>query len=243
MTCHPVKKKKPSAKTTKVSTSVPASPSASTHFASTSLDSSVQALEGNFDFPDFERSDSGARPSEPEPEPITLNVINKPKMEDNMATDLRAGFKERHHKHFHKAIEVAAPPTKRACLKGVQEEPMRDVIPGPMPPSDAMGLSSMPAVEKEISTVPNGAPSGVAPVNEVLDQKDTPASAPPPSWDEMMEMLRWVLCFTDVESSSTKMLDFFPLTKRISMNLGGEPPVFVSAQLFLGMPESVISRI
>lgn len=229
MTCQPVKKKKPSVKTTKVSTSVPVSPSASTPFASTLVDSSVQALEGNFDFPDFERSDSGARPSEPEPEPITLNVINEPKMEDDMATDLRAGFKERHCKHFHKAIEVAAPPTKRACLEGVQEEPMRNVLPGPMPPSDATGPSSVLAVKKEISTVLNGAPGGVAPIDEVLDQKDTPASAPPPSWDEMMEMLRRVLCFTDAELSFTKMSDIFSLTKRISMNLGGEPLVFMSA--------------
>ncbi|KAL6321734.1 hypothetical protein AAG906_031248 [Vitis piasezkii] len=59
----------------------------------------------------------------------------------------------------------------------------------------------------------------------------------------MMEMLRRVLCFIDVEPPSTKMSDFFPLTKRISVNLGGEPPIFVSARLLFGMPESVISRI
>lgn len=58
-----------------------------------------------------------------------------------------------------------------------------------------------------------------------------------------MEMLRWVLCFTDVEPPSTNMSDFFPLTKRISVNLGGEPPIFVLAQLFFGMLESVISHI
>ncbi|RVW75676.1 hypothetical protein CK203_055230 [Vitis vinifera] len=32
----------------------------------------------------------------------------------------------------------------------------------------------------------------------------------------MMEMLKGVLCFTDAETPSTKMSDFFPLTKRIS---------------------------
>lgn len=50
---------------------------------------------------------------------------------------------------------------------------MRDVLLGPMSPSDATGPSSVLAVEKEISTVPNEAPGGVAPVDEVLDQKDT----------------------------------------------------------------------
>ncbi|RVW51927.1 hypothetical protein CK203_067948 [Vitis vinifera] len=54
--------------------------------------------------------------------------------------------------------------------------------------------------------------SGTTPVEEVLDQKDTPASALPPSWDEMMDMLKRVSCFTDAEPPSTKMSDFFPLT-------------------------------
>ena len=111
-TCPPVRKKKPSAKATKVSDLVPASPSAFTHFASTSTDSSVQASQGSFDFLDFELSDSGTHPSEPEPEPIALNVINEMEVEDSMATDLRVGFKERHRKCLHEAIEVAAPQPK-----------------------------------------------------------------------------------------------------------------------------------
>lgn len=58
-----------------------------------------------------------------------------------------------------------------------------------------------------------------------------------------MEMLRRVPCFIDIEPSSTKMSDFFHLTKRISVNLGGEPPVFVSAWLLFDTPEFAISRI
>ena len=45
-----------------------------------------------------------------------------------------------------------------------------------------------------------------------------------------MEMLKGVPCFTDSKAPSTKISDFFPLTKRISMNMGGDPPSFVSAQ-------------
>ena len=42
-----------------------------------------------------------------------------------------------------------------------------------------------------------------------------------------MEMLKRMSCFTDVEPPSTKMLDFFPFTKRISVNLGCNlPPLF-----------------
>ena len=58
-----------------------------------------------------------------------------------------------------------------------------------------------------------------------------------------MEMLRRVPCFTDVEPPSTKMSDFFPLTKQISVNMGSDPPIFVSTQLPFGKLESTVSCI
>ncbi|KAJ9684965.1 hypothetical protein PVL29_017119 [Vitis rotundifolia] len=56
-------------------------------------------------------------------------------------------------------------------------------------------------------------------------------------------MLKQIPCFTDVEPPSTRMSDFFPLTKWISVNLGSNPPIFISAQLSFGTPKSTISRI
>lgn len=117
MACHLAKKKKSSAKSVKVSTSIPTLPSASTSSASTLVDSSVPNLEGDSVLLDFEQSDSGHCHSELEL--IALDVINKPEMEEGMATDLRADFKERHHKRLHEAIEVVACPAKRTCPKGV----------------------------------------------------------------------------------------------------------------------------
>lgn len=52
-----------------------------------------------------------------------------------------------------------------------------------------------------------------------------------------MEMLRRVPCFTNAKLSSTKILDFLPFTKRISVNLGGDPLIFLTAQLSIGTPE------
>lgn len=92
----------------------------------------------------------GARPLEPELEPIALGIINEPEVEDNMATDLRVGFKKRHRKRLHKAIEVVAPPAKRAWLEGVQEELVRDVPLIPVPPLDIIGLSGVPTIEKGV---------------------------------------------------------------------------------------------
>lgn len=143
--CPSIKKKNSSVKTVKASVPAPTSPSASTPFASTSADSSTLASEGNLDLPDFEQSDSSIRHFESEP--IELGAINELEVEEGMAIDLRVGFKERHRKCLHKAIVVDTPPTKRTYLEGVQEEPMRDASPAPVPPPDAARSSSMPAAE------------------------------------------------------------------------------------------------
>ena len=58
-----------------------------------------------------------------------------------------------------------------------------------------------------------------------------------------MEMLKGVSCFTDAETPSTKMSDFFPLTKRVSVNMSGDPSTFVKARLPFGTLESVVSCI
>ena len=56
-------------------------------------------------------------------------------------------------------------------------------------------------------------------------------------------MLKGVSYFTDAEAPSTKMSDFFPLTKRVSVNMGGNHLAFVSTRLSFGTPESVVSCI
>ena len=66
------------------------------------------------------------------------------------------------------------------------------------------------------------------------DQKSSPTAAVPRSWEEMMEMLKGVSCFTNAEAPSIRMFDFFPFTKRVSVNMGGDPPTFVKARLPFG---------
>ena len=78
---------------------------------------------------------------------------------------------------------------------------------------------------------------------EASNKKSSPAAMVPPSWEEMMEMLKGVSCFTDVEAHSTRMSDFFSLTKRVSVNMGGDPPAFVKARLLFGTLESIVSCI
>ena len=131
---------------------------------------------------------------------------------------------------------------KKTCPEGVQEEPMKDTPPMLVPPLDAAGSSSVPTAGKETCSTQDEAPGDPTPIDEDLDQKDVSVSVPPPSWEEMMEMLRWVPCFTDAEPPSTKMSNFFPLTKRILVNLGGDPLVFVIARFSFDTPKSIVSR-
>lgn len=103
-----------------------------------------------------------------------------------MSTNLRAGFKERHHKHLHETIDMAPSLTKRTCLERVQEELEREVPPVAVPPSDVAGSSNAPAVEKETGkkeagSTPDKALGGAAPTKEASNKKDTHAPASPPS--------------------------------------------------------------
>ncbi|RVW35598.1 hypothetical protein CK203_112560 [Vitis vinifera] len=61
--------------------------------------------------------------------------------------------------------------------------------------------------------------------------------------DEEASDKKRVSCFTDVEAHSTRMSDFFSLTKRVSVNMGGDPPAFVKARLPFSTPESAVSYI
>lgn len=125
---------------------------------------------------------------------------------------------------------------------------MRGVLPVAVPHPEVVRPSSTLTVEKEVGgkeadPTTEEAPGDAAPADEVSDKKDTPALAFFPSWDEMVEMLKRVPCITNSESPFTKMSDFFSFTKRISVNLGGDLPSFVSARLPFGTPESAMLRI
>lgn len=106
---------------------------------------------------------------------------------------------------------------------------------------NAIAPSNAPATEKEACGTEAGSDAAVA--EGAPDEKGSPAPTTPPSWEKMMEMLKRVSCFTNAETPSSKMLDLFPLTKRISVNMSGDPPTFVLARLPFGTLEFVVSCI
>ena len=93
---------------------------------------------------------------------------------------------------------------------------------------NAIARSNAPATEKKACGTEAG--SDVAVTEGAPDEKGSLAPTAPPSWEEMMEMLKRVSCFTNAETPSMKMLDLFPLTKRIFVNMSGDPPTFVLAR-------------
>ena len=180
--------------------------------------------------------------------------------------DLRTGFLERHRKWLHEAIDIVPPPAKRACPEKAQEDPAGEAPPSTMPQSDEAGPSAVAVTQPNVAGPSASAPvqpDAIAPRNTptiekvhgtevgldvVVDEgapneKSSLAPAIPPSWEELMEMLKGVSYFTDAEAPSTKMSDFFPLTNRVSVNMGGDPLAFVSARLSFGTSKSAVSCI
>ena len=116
----------------------------------------------------------------------------------------------------------------------------------PRPSSTAAAQLGTTAFDNAPTVVETHASEGIPDASngeEALDEKSSPTAAVPPNWEELMEMLKGVPCFTNAEAPSTRMSDFFPLTKRVSVNMDGDPPAFVKARLPFGTPESVISCI
>ena len=89
------------------------------------MNSSAQASEDDSSSLRLNLNDLGTCPSEPEPESIALGVIRELKEEEeDMSTDLRVGFKKRHHKRLHEAIDMVPPSQKGlpgGCSGGTRE--------------------------------------------------------------------------------------------------------------------------
>ena len=207
----------------------------------------------------------GSGPSQPQSDFVGLRVMHEPEEERDM-NDLRVRFLERHRKRLYDPIDIVPPPTKRVCPERVEEDPTAEVPPSTMSHPDKAGPSAATTTQPDVARLnavavvqpdvvaPNNVPSAEeargteggpdAAIDEkASDEKSSPAAAVPSSWEKMMEMLKGVSCFTDAKAPSTKMFDSFLLTKRVSMNMGCDPPTFVKARLPFSTPESAVSYI
>ncbi|RVX05863.1 hypothetical protein CK203_023757 [Vitis vinifera] len=172
-------------------------------------------------------------------------VVHEPEEVRDM-NDLRTGFSQRHRKLLYDPIDLAPSPAKKVCPERGSGATAAVQADAPGPSSATIAQPGITAHSDAPATVETRGLEGVPEAmidEEALDEKSSPAAAVPPSWEEMMEMLKGVPCFMDAEVTSTRMSNFFPLTKRVSMNMGGDPPSFVKVRLPFGTPESAVSCI
>ena len=120
---------------------------------------------------------------------------------------------QRHGKRLYVPIDLGPPPAKKVCPDWGGEDPAPEVPAsaatrpnedGPSTssaaPPDAAGSSAAATVQADAlgpssPTVVDTHMSERAP-----DEKSSHSAAIPPSWEELMEMLKGVPCFTDAEA-------------------------------------------
>lgn len=175
-------------------------------------------------------------------------IILEPEEEEEevMTSNLRSSFKERQCKHIPESIEVASSLTKRTCVESSQEVPILDTPLSLMPLADVARTSRALTVRSPIKNYacPIQERISTTPTPDVdHNDKDILVQSHAPRWEEIMELLKQVLCFTEAEPSSTDISDFFPLTQRFFVDIDDNPPIIVAARLPQSTLESVISCI
>ena len=162
-------------------------------------------------------------PSSPQPKPefVGLQVMDEPK-EMRDTSDLRAGLLRKHGKRLYVPIDLGPPPAKKVCPDRGGEDPAPEVQAsaatcpdedGPSAsstaPPDAVGSSATATVQADapgpgspamVETPISKGVSDASNGEEAPDEKSSHTAVVSPSWEELMEMLKGVPCFTDAEA-------------------------------------------
>ena len=163
----------------------------------------------------------GCSSPQPDPESIGLQVVDE--LEEMRSTsELRARLTQRHGKRLHVPIDLGPPQAKKVRLDRGREDPAPKVpalaatspdgdgasASAPAPP-DAAGSSTAAMVQADApgrsspvvvgTLMPEGVPE--APNGEEAPvERSSYTAAVPQSWEELMDMLKGVPCFTDAEA-------------------------------------------
>lgn len=159
----PTKKKKSVTQPTKKVSALPlASLCASTLSTSSSMASTEH--DSMVDTPSI-----GIEP-ETEIEPMMPCIIYEAGEEEDMAVNLRAGFKERQRKRLSKSIAITLFPTKKSCLEVPCSSPISNILPMPKPSTNAVGPSCVSTmrlpIRKDAHSKWGGASTSPVPPND-----------------------------------------------------------------------------
>lgn len=145
------------------------------------------------------------------------------------------------------SIVVALSPSKRSYVEKPCVALMSDTPPAPMPSTNVAGPSyvsvARPLAWKDACPNRDGVSTGSTLIDNLEDEKVVLVPPRAPSWEEIMELLKQVPCFTETKPPSTKMSDFVPLTKRVLVDINNNFPISIAARLPYRTLESVVSRI
>lgn len=109
---------------------------------------------------------------ETEVEPMMPCIICEADKEEDMAVNLRVGFKERQRKRLSKSIVITHFPTKKSCAEVPCSTPVLDILSAPKPSTNAVGpscvLTMRLPVGKDAHSERGGASTSPTPPNDDL---------------------------------------------------------------------------
>lgn len=168
--------------------------------------------------------------------------------DENMAVNLRTGFKERQFKHLSESITVNLPSFKRPYL-----EPVLAIAPMPAPSAAATSTNSASnkrlLLAEEVGHQEPGRPSfGPEHLNDdsvecVASVPSHPKSPLTPNQKEIAKLMRQIPSFTEGEAPVHNMGVLFLVSRKVSMDLKSDPSLSFVARLPFGTSDIVISRI
>lgn len=132
-------------------------------------------------------------------EPVVPCIICEAEGEEDMALNLRVGFKKKQRKRLYESIAIAPLPAKKSCTEILHPMPVSTIPLAPKPSADAVGpsrvLTVRPLFGKDADPE-RGRPS-TGPIPLIDDSVECMTSVPlrpqvprAPSWEEMAELLK-----------------------------------------------------
>lgn len=147
----------------------------------------------------------------------------KPEKEEateEMASNLRVNFKERHCKRFFDALLATPPPAKKDLLKAPCEEQAPTPLRGRCPLCNCPALLIVVRPPSDDTCPTKDGVLAIASGGKVK-KKDVPSISS--SWDKIAALLKAIPCFTTPELPASDVEEFFLFSQRHFVNLGGIP--------------------
>lgn len=107
-------------------------------------------------------------------------VLSEAEEDEDMAVNIRVGFKERQHKCLSEFITLASPPANKSCVEVLSAAPVPDISFAPKPSTDDAGPNHVPAVRPPLG-------------KDARLKRGRASTGPTPPSDDFVECVAFVL--------------------------------------------------